>query len=181
MLDADGRATGRPRRLSDFTIRPAAPEDAEALMSLIDALADYEHLPRPDGEARARLVEHAFGGERYFRALLAEADDRPVGYALYFFTYSSFVARPTLYLEDIFVLPELRGRGYGRALMRHLIAESVESGCGRMEWQVLDWNQPSIDFYERLGATRMREWLPYRLTREQLVELSAQQEGEGGP
>jgi len=157
--------------LMDYVIRIAAAEDADTLLGLIDALADYEHLPRPDGEARRRLVEHGFGGERLFRALLLEVGGRAVGYALYFFTYSTFLARPSLYLEDIFVLPEERNHGYGTALMRHLSREALKAGCGRMEWQVLDWNESSIRFYEGLGAKRMRDWLPYRLTPEAMERL----------
>lgn len=167
----DGFGYSRPGVMSAFIIRPAGREDADALLSLVDALADYEHLPRPDAEARQRLSEHGFGDDRYFHALLIEADGRPVGYALYFFTYSSFLARPSLYLEDIFVLPGERGRGYGQALLRRLIHEALAAGCGRMEWQVLDWNQSAIAFYEKLGAKHLAEWLPYRLTREQMLEL----------
>jgi GNAT superfamily N-acetyltransferase len=152
-------------------IRQARTADAETLLGLIDALADYEHLPRPEAEARRRLVEDGFGEPPRFQALILEADGRPVGYAIYFFTYSTFLARPTLYLEDVFMLPDERHRGHGTALMRHLARLALDAGCGRFEWQVLDWNEPSIRFYERLGAARMREWLPYRLTREDMERL----------
>ena len=163
-----------------YAIREATAEDAGILQDLIDALADYEHLPRPSAEARRRLVEHGFGtGERLFRALLIEAVGKPAGYAIWFFTYSTFLAQPTLYLEDIFVLPDERGRGAGEALMRHLARTALEAGCGRMEWQVLDWNQLALGFYQRLGARRNHEWLPYRLLREDLERL-AHQEGERG-
>jgi GNAT superfamily N-acetyltransferase len=152
-------------------IREAAAADAETLLHLIDALADYEHLPRPDEEARSRIVQHAFGPARYLQALLVESSERPVGYAIYFFTYSTFLARPSLYLEDIFVLPQERKHGYGMALMKHLARVALEAGCGRLEWQVLDWNQLAIGFYERLGAKRLHEWLPYRMTREDMARL----------
>jgi len=108
--------------------------------------------------------------------LLAELDGRPVGYAAYFETYSTFLARPTLYLEDIFVLEEARGRGVGRALMGALAREAVRRGCGRMEWLVLAWNHPAMGFYERLGACRLDDWVPYRLTADDLARLA----GESG-
>src|SRR5688500_3342261 len=116
-----------------ITVRPAVPQDIDTLLTLLDALADYEHLPRPDAAARERLRTH-FADGRYFSALLAEADGHATGYALYFFTYSSFLARPTLYLEDIFVLPDQRRHGVGTAIMQHLIQEAKDRGCGRMEW-----------------------------------------------
>ncbi|MFI5268815.1 MAG: GNAT family N-acetyltransferase [Chloroflexota bacterium] len=160
-------------------IRQATAADAGALLGLIQALADYEHLPRPDDAARARFVEHGFGaGERYFRALLLETDGRAVGYAIWFLTYSTFLARPTLYLEDIFVLPEERGSGAGQALMRHLAGLALENGCGRMEWQVLDWNELALGFYKTLGAKHMREWLPYRLSREDMARLTDEPVGQ---
>lgn len=149
-------------------VRPLEPRDVPRLLDLIDGLADYEKLPRPDAAARERLAEDAAADPPRFRTLLAELDGRIVGYAIYFFTYSTFLARPTLYLEDIFVRPDQRGRGAGRALFRACAAEAVRQQCGRMEWQVLDWNQPSIDFYERAGAKVLRDWLPCRLTGEAL-------------
>jgi GNAT superfamily N-acetyltransferase len=164
----------------ECVIREATAGDAKVLLGLIDALADYEHLPRPDAAARVRLAGHGFGTTQpYFRALLAERAGRPVGYAIWFLTYSTFVARPTLYLEDIFVLPEERGGGVGEALMRRLAGLALEQGCGRMEWQVLDWNKLARGFYQRLGARRLEEWLPYRLTEDEIA-LLADQEGEGG-
>lgn len=161
-------------------MREATADDAGTLLELIDALADYEHLPRPDAEARRRLVVHGFGpGDGLFKAVLVEVGLRPVGYAIWFYTYSTFLARPTLYLEDIFVLPDDRRHGAGEALMRHLARTALAAGCGRMEWQVLDWNRPALGFYQRLGARHNREWLPYRLASDDLERL-AHQEGEGG-
>jgi GNAT superfamily N-acetyltransferase len=154
------------------TIRPAGLEDAGTLLGLIQALADYENLPPPDDEARRRLIADGFGEKPYYQSLLLEVDGRALGYALYFFTYSTFLARPTLYLEDIFVLPQERRQGLGSELMRHLAREAIAHGCGRMEWQVLDWNRPALDFYERLGARRLSEWLPYRLTQEEIARLA---------
>jgi GNAT superfamily N-acetyltransferase len=154
------------------TVRTLAPHDVPRLLDLIDGLADYEKLPRPDAAARERLAMDASGPSPRFRTLLAEVEGTVVGYAIYFFTYSTFLARPTLYLEDIFVLPEFRGRGAGKALFRACAAEALREGCGRMEWQVLDWNKPSIDFYERAGARLMKEWVPCRLTGEALAALA---------
>lgn len=155
-------------------VRPLEPRDVPRLLELIDGLADYEKLARPDAAARERLTRDASGESRRFRTLLVDVDGQTVGYAIYFFTYSTFLARPTLYLEDIFVLPEQRGKGAGKALFRAVAAEAVRSDCGRMEWQVLDWNQPSIEFYERNGARLMKEWVPCRLTGEALRKVADQ-------
>lgn len=157
-----------------LVIREAALEDADVLLALIDALADYEKLPRPTADARGRLVADGFHEPRRFRAYLAELERRPIAYAITFHTYSSFLAMPTLYLEDLFVLPDARRSGVGREMFRYLAGEAVRQGCGRMEWVVLDWNQSAIDFYEAIGAERLSEWLPYRLTRDRLQALGGQ-------
>lgn len=154
-------------------IRPAERADAETFLTLVDALADYEKLARPTPEARERLVRDAFGERPRIGVHLLELEGRAVGYTITFETYSSFLALPTLYLEDLFVLPEARCHGVGRAAFRFLAGEAVRRGCGRMEWQVLDWNQLAIDFYERAGARRMSDWYTYRLTAEQLREIAA--------
>src|SRR5258708_5599619 len=133
-------------------VRQLAPADTPRLLELIDGLADYEKLPRPDPAARQRLAADAVVDPPRFQALLVEVDGAVVGYAIYFFTYSTFLARPSLYLEDIFVLPDHRGRGAGRALFRACAAEAVRGECGRMEWSVLAWNQPSMEVYLRSGA-----------------------------
>lgn len=166
----------RPPTADRLHIRPATAADAEVFLALVDALADYEKLARPTPQARERLRRDGFGPpeQRRFQPYLAELDGEAVGYAFTFETYSSFLALPTLYLEDLFVLPEARGRGAGYALFRFLAAEAVRRGCGRMEWQVLDWNALAIGFYERLGARRLREWYGYRLTAEQLRELAGE-------
>jgi GNAT superfamily N-acetyltransferase len=152
-------------------IRRADAADGEILLSLVDALADYEKLARPSSSARERLIRDGFGPTPRFQAYLAELHGRVVGYAITFETYSSFLALPTLYLEDVFVLPETRRAGVGSALFRHLAAEAIRRGCGRMEWVVLDWNAPAIDFYERLGARRLREWHSYRLDADGLARV----------
>lgn len=159
-------------------IRPARPEDAGALLDLIDALADYEKMERPDQAARDRLTRDIFGPSPRIEVLLAVDGARVVGYALFLETYSSFLARPTLYLEDIFVHPDQRGRRIGLALMRRLAALALERDCGRMEWVVLKWNTPAIDFYDRLGAVPMNEWETYRLDRDGLERVSG---GVGKP
>lgn len=145
------------------------------LLELIDGLADYEKLPRPDAPARERLAADATADPPRFSTLLAQMDGQIVGYAIYFFTYSTFRARPTLYLEDIFVLPERRGEGAGMALFRACAREAVEQACARMEWQVLAWNTPSIDFYKRLGARHESDWLPFRLDDESLQAVGRAQ------
>ena len=152
-------------------VRPLGDADVPRLLDLIDGLADYEKLPRPDPAARERLAADAASDPPRFRTLLADVEGQIVGYAIFFFTYSTFRARPSLYLEDIFVLPDQRGRGAGLALFRAVAAEALRQGCSRMEWQVLAWNDPSIKFYERLGARHMDDWLPFRLDGEALLAV----------
>jgi GNAT superfamily N-acetyltransferase len=154
-------------------IRPLQPADLPRLLVLIDGLADYEKLARPDAAARERLAADALADRPRFECLLAELDGVVVGYAIYFFTYSTFRARPSLYLEDIFVLSEARGQGTGIGLFRACAREAVARGCARMEWQVLSWNVPSIQFYERLGARHMDDWLPFRLDDDALVKVGS--------
>lgn len=146
-----------------MTIAPLAPERFDDFVQLIAALADYEHLDRPDAAALERLRADAFGPRRRFEAALALDDEgRAVGYAIWFETYSSFLAKPTLYLEDLFVLEQARRSGAGAMLFEHVRSLGAQRGCGRMEWHVLDWNSLARDFYDRRGAQWMREWLLYR-------------------
>lgn len=152
-------------------IRKATRDDVDALLGLLDGLADYEELPRPDEGARQRIVEHGFGPQPKFEVYLAEVDGTAAGYTITFETYSTFLARPTFYLEDLFVLPEYRKLKVGFALFKNCVRQARLRECGRMEWQVLDWNDNAIKFYERLGAKRLKEWLPYRLTMAELAEL----------
>lgn len=154
-------------------VRPATPADAETVLALVDALADYEKLQRPDAEAKKRLIRDMFGERRRIEAYLGEYEGKPVGYAFVFETYSSFLALPTLYLEDLFILPDYRSKKVGYALFRAMVAEAYRRGCGRMEWTVLDWNRLAIDFYRRLGATHMKEWQLYRLLRSDMEKLLA--------
>ncbi len=172
MADEPGRAAEPQGPLpTTIVVRRAEAADAPVLLDLIDQLADYERLDRPDASARARLIEDGFGASPRFAALIAETSGEAQGYAITFPTYSTFLARPTLYLEDIFVRPAARGRKIGAALFRHLARQAYDEGYGRLEWMVLDWNRLAIDFYERAGARRMVEWLPYRLTRDDLGRL----------
>lgn len=154
-------------------VRALMPADVPRLLDLIDGLADYEKLPRPDSDARQRLAADALADPPRFRSLLAEVDGQTVGYAIYFLTYSTFRARPTLYLEDVFVLPDWRGHGAGVALFRACAREAVANECARMEWQVLSWNEPSIEFYRRLGARHLEDWLPFRLDDEALHSVGS--------
>ncbi len=153
-------------------VRAFQPADAPRLLELIDGLAEYERLEPPDQGARERLARDALADPPLFWVLLAEVDGVAVGYAFYFFTYSTFLARPTLYLEDIFVKPETRGRGAGKALFQALAAEAVRQECGRMEWQVLAWNRLALDFYHRRDAEPLDDWRPYRLTGDALRQAA---------
>jgi len=156
-------------------IRPAQPADVTVILNLIRALADYEKLTGEVTATESRLSESLFptdGTAPAAHCVIAEADGTPVGFALYFFNFSTFLARPGLYLEDLFVQPGFRGRGLGKALLLHLAKIANERGCGRMEWSVLDWNQSAIDFYEALGARRMREWQICRLTGSSLQQYA---------
>jgi GNAT superfamily N-acetyltransferase len=156
-------------------VRPGTRKDASTIVALIRGLAEYEKLAHECEATVAAIRRHGFGARRYFETVICERDGVAVGFALYFFTFSTFLARPTLYLEDLFVRPELRGRGAGRALLSALARIAVRKGCGRMEWAVLDWNEPAIGFYKKLGAVPMDEWTVYRLTGDSLRSLAQAQ------
>jgi GNAT superfamily N-acetyltransferase len=156
-------AARRPR--AALTVRRGRARDVGVICVLIRGLARYERLEGQCVIQPAAVRRHGFGrGIRYFETLICRRRGRPIGFALYFFTYSTFLGQPTLYLEDLFVVPAERGRGAGRALLRALARIAVRRGCGRMEWAVLDWNTPSIRFYRRLGARLRKEWILTRLT-----------------
>ena len=152
-------------------IRPAGAADVPVIAELIRGLARFEKLDHEVTMTEERLAENLFGRHRYAETLIAEETGVPVGFALFFHNFSTFLAQPGIYLEDLFVLPGQRGRGIGRALLRHLAQVAVERGCGRLEWSVLDWNRDAIDFYERLGARPNSEWTVYRLAGEALNAL----------
>lgn len=156
-------------------IRPAVRADVPALFALIGELARYEKLEHACVGDPARLEEHLFGSRPYCEALVAEEAGRVVGFALFFHNYSTFLTRPGVYLEDLFVLPAERRRGHGRELLRAVARLAIERGCGRFEWAVLDWNTPAIRFYESLGAEPLDEWRLFRLTGDALTALA----GEG--
>jgi len=167
------------RRGSSLEIRAGTRRDAPTILALIRGLAEYERLEHEMEATIARIRLHGFGRRRYFETLLCFDGRRPIGFALYFFTYSTFLARPTLYLEDLFVVPDARGHGAGKALLGALARIASRRGCGRMEWAVLDWNAPAIGFYERLGARLRKDWILTRLTGEDLRR--AQSIGGAGP
>jgi len=145
-----------------ITIEPISESNFDEFLRLIDRLAEYEKLDPPDEGARARLWEHGLGEHPLYEAFIARLDGEVVAYAIYFMTYSSFKAMPTLYLEDIFVLEEHRRKGVGRRMFARVVARAKEKGCGRMEWCVLDWNTPAQRFYKATGAERLG-WYFYRL------------------
>lgn len=154
-------------------IRPATPPDIPVIARLIRALADYEKLSHEVVLREEDLHQHLFGERRYAEVALAEEEGQVVGFALFFHNYSTFLARPGLYLEDLFVLPEARGKGHGKALLSHLARVAVERGCGRFEWSVLDWNAPSIAFYKSFGAVPLEDWSIFRLTGDALRRLAS--------
>ena len=153
------------------TYRFASRTDVPAILSFIRALADYEHMS-DQVVATEELLEHWLFDEKKAEVLLAEADGRPVGFALFFHNFSTFLGRAGIYLEDLFVLPQERGKGYGKGLLSQLARITVARDCGRLEWACLDWNQPSIDFYLSLDAAPMSDWTCYRLTGDTLRRLA---------
>jgi GNAT superfamily N-acetyltransferase len=155
-----------------LTIRDATPADVPTILSLVRELATYEREPDAVVATEADFVRHGFGERPFFKTLLAEWNGAPVGFALYFFGFSTWTGGPTLYLEDLFVRPEHRKRRIGIGLMQRLAREAVAAGCTRFVWQVLDWNEPSIRFYESLGAKVLREWLTVRIDGEALGKLA---------
>ena len=157
-------------------IRTATPGDVPVILRLVRDLAEYERAPDAVVAKEEDFLCYGFGPAPRFSVLLAEQDGKVAGFALWFFTFSTWRGKPGLYLEDLFVRPELRGCGIGKALMVELARIAVREGCGRFEWSVLDWNRPSIDFYRSLGARLMEEWVVCRLEGDALQSL-AEREG----
>ena len=155
------------------TIREAVPADVPLILQFIRALATYEREPDAVTATEADLLRDGFGAEPYFHCLIAEQDEKPAGFAFYFFNYSTWTGRPGLYLEDLFVNPEFRGLGIGKALLARVAAIAVEKDCARLQWQVLDWNMPAIDFYSSLEAEFMDTWRTVRMTGEAIGRLAA--------
>ncbi|MBO7173372.1 MAG: GNAT family N-acetyltransferase [Burkholderiaceae bacterium] len=154
--------------MANFHIEAARPEDCGVILQFIRDLAEYERLLDQVVATEEDVRRELFGEKSVIRAVVAWEDETPVGFALYFFNFSTFLTRRGLYLEDLYVTPKSRGKGYGKQLMRHLAKTAKEEGCGRFEWSVLDWNEPAIGFYESLGATLMLDWRICRLTGEAL-------------
>ncbi len=164
-----------------LNIRNAAESDIPLILHFIRELARYEKLEDRVVATEERLRSSLFGQPRFAEVLIAEENGEPVGFALFFHNYSTFLGQPGIYLEDLFVNPEKRGRGYGRALLARLAQIARERNCGRLEWAVLDWNTPSIEFYRRLGAVPLSDWIIFRLTGDALEKLARNQgSGIGG-
>jgi GNAT superfamily N-acetyltransferase len=155
-----------------LSIRPAEPADVAEILLFIRELAEYEKLAHEVVASEEALHEHLFGARPAAEVLLGQLDGQPAGFALYFQSFSTFLARPGIYLEDLYVRPAARGHGLGAALLARLAAIAVERGCGRLEWSVLDWNEPAIDFYKRLGAVPMDGWTVHRVTGNALSVLA---------
>jgi GNAT superfamily N-acetyltransferase len=155
-----------------LAIAPAAPGDAGLILELIHELAEYEKLSHVVTATEDDLARTLFGSAPSAEVRIARWNGEPAGFALFFPNYSTFLGKPGLYLEDLFVRPTFRGRGVGRALLRELATLAVARGCGRMEWWVLDWNEPAVGFYRKLGATPMSDWTVFRLTGEALARLA---------
>ena len=160
--------------MSNVNIRPAVVADAELVFALICELADYEKLRHEVVATVESSREWIFGHNSCTEVLIAELDGEPVGFAIYFVTYSTFLARQGIYLEDIYVREAKRGQGVGKQLLAAVARVAADRQCGRLEWSVLDWNKPAIDFYESLGAEAQSEWIKYRLTGDALQSLANQ-------
>lgn len=161
-----------PTVTNELSIRPASLEDVATIKDMIWGLAEYERLAHECHATEEQLRKSLFGEPRYAECVIARFGEEPVGFALFFHNYSTFAARPGLYLEDLFVLPQHRGRGVGRELLRHLARLAVARECARFEWAVLDWNEPAIQFYRSFGAQPMSDWTVFRLTGEALRQLA---------
>lgn len=157
---------------TEFKIRTARLADVPTILQLIRDLATYERAPNEVTATEEQLVDVLFGEKPAAEVLLAFENETPVGFAVFFRNFSTWLGRPGLYLEDLFVKPEKRGKGYGHALLVDLAKIARDRGCGRMEWAVLDWNDPAIQFYQKLGAKPMNEWTVFRLTRDGIARLA---------
>jgi GNAT superfamily N-acetyltransferase len=157
-----------------LSIRPATQQDARLILEFIRDLAEYERAPEAAMATEADLLRDGFGPNPKFHCVIAEWEGAPAGFAFYFYNYSTWQGRPGLYLEDLFVRPQYRGKSIGKALLVHLAQVAVRENCGRFQWQVLDWNTPAIQFYESLGAKKLTEWLTMRLEGEDIEKLAQQ-------
>jgi GNAT superfamily N-acetyltransferase len=159
--------------MNEITIRPAGEHEVPLILGFIRGLAEYEHLEHEVVATEEQLREVLFGARRYAEVVFACLNGDPVGFALFFHNFSTFLGRPGIYLEDLFVRPEARGHGVGRKVLEWLAAEAIRRNCGRLEWAVLDWNEPSIQFYQNLGAVHMKQWQIFRLTGPALTQLAS--------
>ena len=157
----------------EFRVRPAAEHEVAVILGFIRELAEYEHLAHEVVATEEELRASLFGARRYAEVVFGCLNDEPVGFALFFHSYSTFLGRPGLYLEDLYVRPAARGRRVGLRLLAWLAQTAVERGCGRLEWAVLDWNEPAIGFYQKLGAVVKDEWKIFRVTGTALARLAA--------
>jgi GNAT superfamily N-acetyltransferase len=165
-------ADGSPHLRLRCRIRPAQREDVPLILGLIRELAEYERLADQAVGTEKQLERHLFGERAAAEALVAELDGQPAGFAVFFTTFSTFLCRPGIWLEDLFVRPERRRAGVGRALLEHVAGIAVERGCGRVEWSALDWNTPALEFYAGLGARRVEGWTTHRLEGEAIRRLA---------
>ncbi len=161
--------------MGKFTIKKADSNDAPIVLSFIKKLAEYEKLEDQVEATTGLLNKNLFGDSAVANCLLGYYDNTPVCFAIYFFNFSTFLGKPGLYLEDLFVLPEYRGRGFGKAMLVHLAQIALEKDCGRFEWAVLDWNEPALKFYESLGAVKLDDWIIHRVTGDALKKLATEQ------
>ncbi len=159
--------------MSETLVREASGEDVALILSFIRELAKYENLSQEVVATEEALRANLFGERQFAEVLIAEHGGTPAGFALFFHNFSTFLGKPGIYLEDLYVKPELRGAGIGRRLLVHLARLAKDRGCGRLEWSVLDWNEPSIGFYESLGAVPMDDWTVYRVAGEALEDLAS--------
>jgi GNAT superfamily N-acetyltransferase len=160
-------------RVEKYTIRNADEADVELILWFIKSLAEYEKLSHEVVATEAGLRRYLFGENPAAEVVIGEFRTRPVAFALFFHNFSTFLGKPGIYLEDLYVVPEMRGRGYGKAMLQFLAWLAVERDCGRLEWAVLDWNEPAISFYRSLGTRLMKEWIVNRLSGESLHALAA--------
>jgi GNAT superfamily N-acetyltransferase len=158
--------------IADFTIKSATKKDVVVILAFIKKLADYERLPHEVVASEALLQRTLFGSRRTAEVAIGYLRNEPVGFVLFFHNFSTFLGRPGIYIEDLFVEESFRRRGFGGALLTHVARLAAERDCGRLEWSVLDWNEPAINFYKKLGATPMNEWTVFRVTGENLDRLA---------
>jgi GNAT superfamily N-acetyltransferase len=161
-----------PQTLPAPILRPAIPADVPTIFQLIQALAAYEKLTHQVTGSMASLAAHLFGPRPYANAIVAAVDDQVVGFALFFYNYSTFLTQPGIYLEDLFVMPEHRHHGIGKALIQAVAKQALAEGCGRVEWSVLDWNEPAMAFYQRMGADILPDWRICRVTGPAIAQMA---------